>query len=217
MINKFRRAGTIVLGLALCGFSGPLSAITMAEVTPKAKMGKSDGTALKGQLLVTGSATVNGKRAITGTTVLNESRISVACASGNAAIVNLGKLGRIELTAGAQMVVRFSDGLISGELLTGKAVVNNAAGVKVAVTTPNGVSAADGKEAAALAVNSQKGNRCTPMVAKSGDSSNAGSSSGGAALSAGALAALMAGAGGTAVATSVAVTQKDRSASSTLR
>jgi hypothetical protein len=216
VINKLRRLVVIVLGLALCSLGAPLPAPTYAGTAPLAKAEKSDETNLKGQLTVNGSVTLNGKRAITGTTVLSESRISVACATGNTATVNLGKLGRIELSAGAQMVVRFSDGLISGELLTGNAVVNNTAGVKVAITTPAGLSAADGKEPAALAVNSQKGSRCNPLVAKSSNSSSSGSASGGS-LGAGAIAALLAGAGGAAIATGVAVSQKDFPASFTLR
>src|SRR5262249_32387966 len=56
-----------------------------------------------GQLIVKGSVTVNDKKAITGTTIFTDSRIVVACAQGNSAIVNLGRLGRIELTAGAKL------------------------------------------------------------------------------------------------------------------
>jgi hypothetical protein len=213
VLNKLRRIAVIVLGVALCSLGTPMSAPAAAGTVPTTKNSKSDDVLLKGQLLVNGSVTINGKRAITGTTVLSESRISVACAPGNNATVNLGKLGKIELTPGAQMIVRFSDGLISGELLIGKALVNNAAGVKVAITTPDGVSSADGKDASVLSVNTQKGSRCNPLAAKNGsNSSNAGSGS--ATLGAGAIAALLAGAGGAAVATAVAVT--DRSASYTL-
>ncbi len=210
MNNKLRRVAVVVLGLALCSFGAPLPAPTFAGTVPKAKAEKSDETNLKGQLTVNGSVTLNGKRAISGTTVLSESRISVACAAGNNATVNLGKLGRIELSSGAQLVVRFSAGLISGELLTGNAVVNNTAGVKVAITTPVGMSAADGKEPAALAVNSQKGNRCNPLVSKGSNSSTGGS------LNAGQIAALLAGAGGAAIVTAVAGSQKDFPASTTL-
>src|SRR5262249_26479582 len=68
-------------------------------------------TQIVGQLIVTGSVTVNEKRAITGTSVFTDSRIAVACAKGNLAIVNLGKLGRIELSSGSKLLLRFSDGL----------------------------------------------------------------------------------------------------------
>lgn len=214
MINKLRRLVVVVLGLALCSFGAPLPSPTFAATAPKAKAEKSDEANLKGQLTVNGSVTLNGKRAITGTTVLSDSRISVACASGNNATVNLGKLGRIELSPGAQMVVRFADGVISGELLTGKAVVSNTTGVKDAIATPAGLSAADGKEPAALAVNSQKGSRCNPLVTKGGSNNSSGTTAGGS-IGIGGIAALLAGAGGAAVATGVAASNNS-SASATL-
>ena len=210
MIKKLRRVVAIVLGVALSSIGAPIPSTTLAVSPPTATV-RNDDTALKGQLLVNGSVTLNGKRAITGTTVLSDSRISVACTSGNSATVNLGKLGRVELTAGAQMLVRFSEGLISGELIAGKAIVNNAAGVKVAVTTPEGLSSADGKEAAALSVTTQKGSRCTPLAAKGGSSSSSN------ALGAGEIAALLAGVGGAVAATAVAVSHRDLTASTALR
>jgi hypothetical protein len=213
--NNLRRFVVVVLGGALCSFGAPMPVQTLAGAVPAATSRKSDDALLKGQLLVNGAVTLNGKRAITGTTVISDSRISVACAAGNNATINLGKLGKIELNPGAQMVVRFSEGLISGELIIGQAVVKNAAGVKVAITTPEGLSAADGKEPSALSVNTQKGSRCNPLVAKGGNNSSSGSSSG-SALGAGAIAALLAGAGGAAVATAIAVNDKDRSASFSL-
>ena len=77
-----------------------------------------------GQLIAKDSpVTVNGNKAITGTTVFNGSNVVVDCAKGNSAIVNLGKLGRIELVAGTKMTLRFSDGLISGNIQDGKAVI----------------------------------------------------------------------------------------------
>ena len=196
MNHKLRRTVSVFLALALSSLGWP------ALANPK-----SDNGPLTGQMVVTGSATINGKKALTGTTVFTDSRVEVACTKGNAATVNLGRLGRIELGPGAQMMVRFADGKISGELLAGKAVVTNAPGVKVAINTPQGVSATDGKDASVLAVSSQKGSRCVPVAL--GSSSNP-------ALNAGQLAALIAGAGAAAVAVAVAVTNKDLSASSTL-
>ena len=197
MTDKFRRVVAIILGVALSSIGAPIPSTAIAGALPNANVTRDD-TSLKGQLLVNGSVTLNGKHAITGTTVLTDSRISVACASGNSATVNLGKLGRLELAAGAQMVVRFSEGLISGELIAGKALVNNAAGVRVAITTPEGLSAADGKEAAALSVTTQKGSRCTPLVQKGSSQTNSAN------LGPGAIAALLAGVGGAAAAAVVA-------------
>ncbi len=165
----------------------------------------SNSLQLVGQLTANGEVTVNGKKAITGSSIFNDSRLSVNCASGASAIVNLGKLGRIQLSPGTDIVVRFADGLISGELLNGKAVVNNAVGVKVNFTTPEGVSAADGKEASSLAINTQKGTRCVPMTGKASSGKSGGSGGGSsAALGAGGIAAIAVGAGGAAIVTGVA-------------
>jgi hypothetical protein len=99
---------------------------------------QSGNSQLTGQLIANGPVTVNGNKAITGTTVFNGSNVAVDCAKGNSAIVNLGKLGRIELVAGTKMTLRFNDGLISGNIQDGKAVINTPGGVKVEVNTPDG-------------------------------------------------------------------------------
>jgi hypothetical protein len=98
---------------------------------------------LKGQLIASGPVTVNGNKAITGTTIFTDSNIAVDCSKGNSAIVNLGYLGRIELVPGTKMTLRFRDGMISGDLQDGKAIINTPGGVKVAVNTPDGVVSSD--------------------------------------------------------------------------
>src|SRR5262245_36871315 len=113
-----RRLLIVFLSVALGSFGVFDSNSVLAADNPK------NDPQLVGQLIVSGSATVNEKRAITGASVFNNSRIGVACSKGSVAIVNLGKLGRIELSAGSKMVLRFSEGLISGDLLEGKAVVS---------------------------------------------------------------------------------------------
>jgi hypothetical protein len=156
-----------------------------------------------GQLAVSGSVTVNDKKAITGTSIFNNSRLGVACANGNRAIINLGKLGRVEMGPGSQLVLKFSDGIISGDLVMGKIVVNAPAGVKVAINTPEGVSASDGKEASVIPVTTQRGVRCVPVMAGQSNSSIS--------LGSGALAAILLGAGGTAIASAVISSQKQAS------
>jgi hypothetical protein len=145
-----------------------------------------------GQLTVVGSVTINDKRALNGTSVFNNSRIKVACAKGNSAIVSLGRMGRVELSPGAQLVLRFSEGLISGDLVEGNVMVNAPSGVKVSINTQDGVTASDGKEASVLPVKSQRGVRCVPMVVSSSSTSPV--------MSSAALAALLLGAGGAGVA-----------------
>ncbi|HQR33996.1 MAG TPA: hypothetical protein PLK30_14765 [Blastocatellia bacterium] len=158
---------------------------------------------LVGQLSLTGLVTVNEKKAINGTAVFSDARLKVACAVGNRATVNLGRLGRIEMTPGSQMVLKFSDGVISGELVMGKIVVSSTPGVKVAINTPEGISASDGKGSSVLAVATQRGVRCVPVMATQSASATA--------LGSGALAAILLGAGGTAVAGAVVSSQAQAS------
>src|SRR5262245_50921134 len=124
-----------------------------------------------GQLTVIGVASVNEKKAITGTTIFNNSQIRVACTRGNKAIIDLGRSGRIELTPGAQFVVRFSDGLLSGDLIQGNILVNAPAGIKVSINTPDRVVTSDGKDAVVIPVNTQRGVRCIPTAGKTSSSS----------------------------------------------
>jgi len=184
--TNLRGITTFVLLTAVSNFGNP------GILAASAAGGYMADNQVIGQLITSGSVTINDKKAINGTSVYNNSRLNVACASGNRAVVSLGKLGRVEMTPGTQMVLKFSDGLISGELATGKIVVSAPVGVKVAINTPEGVSAADGKEASLLAVATQRGVRCVPIMATS--------QAGPLTLGPGALAAILLGAGGVAVA-----------------
>ncbi len=184
-----RRTIIIFLSVAMSSFGALNSNSALAADNPK------NDPQLVGQLIVSGSATINEKRAITGTSVFNNSRIGVACSKGSAAVVNLGKLGRIELSPGSKMVLRFSEGLISGDLLEGKAVVSTPAGVKIAINRPDGVSSTDGKEATVTPVVTQRGVRCVPVAMSASGSS--------AALSPGLLAAMIIGVGGAGAAAAI--------------
>ncbi len=197
--SSIQRKITFALLFSLSAFGNVSLSSTIFAANPK------NENQIAGQLSLNGAVTVNDKKAINGTTVFSNSRLSVACASGNRATVSIGKLGRIELTPGSQMVLRFSDGLISGDLVMGKIVVSSSPGVKVAINTPEGVSAADGKESSVMAVATQRGVRCVPVMT----TSQVGSAS--TALGSGALAAILLGAGGTAVAGAVVSSQTQAS------
>jgi hypothetical protein len=131
----------LVLGASLVfNMGSTLAAKNRGAAAANAQTGNSQ---LNGQLIANGPVTVNGNKAITGTTVFTGSNIAVDCANGNSAIVNLGRLGRIELVPGTKLTLRFSDGMISGDLQDGKAVISTSPGVKVAVNTPDGVVSSD--------------------------------------------------------------------------
>lgn len=156
-----------------------------------------------GLISITGTVTINDKQVSSGTSVFDNSIIKVACSSS--AIVNLGRLGRVELNPGAHLVLRFSAGLIGGNLLEGNILVNSPAGVKVSISTPDGVTAADGNAPSVIPVRSQKGVRCVPMVAAGGASSPA--------IGTGTIAALLIGLGGAAVAGAAVGVNTDKAAS----
>jgi hypothetical protein len=211
MANHSPRARRVIVTLLsfTLGAFGALNTIsTLAAKNTKnadadTKMASAGNSQQVGQLIVTGSVTVNDKRAVTGTTIFTESRIAVACAKGSTALINLGRLGRIELTAGSKLELRFTDGLIGGDLLEGKAVVSAPAGVKVAINTPDGVTSADGVEPTVTPVVTQKGVRCVPVAVSSGEASSS-------VLGSTALGAILVGiGGGAAVAAAVASVQND--------
>jgi len=136
---------TLILLSVLCAslafdMGSTLAAQNRSAAAANAQTGNSQ---VNGQLIASGPVTVNGNKAITGTTVFTGSNIAVDCASGNSAFVNLGRLGRIELVAGTKLTLRFSDGMISGDLQDGKAIISTPGGVKVAVNTPDGVVSTD--------------------------------------------------------------------------
>jgi hypothetical protein len=112
---------------------------TLAAKNKGAASAQTGNSQLNGQLIANGPVTINGNRAITGTTIFTDSNIMVDCAKGNNAIVNLGRLGRIDLVPGTKLILRFSNGLISGDLQEGKAVISTPKDVKVEVKTPDGV------------------------------------------------------------------------------
>ncbi|MFN0109494.1 MAG: hypothetical protein ACKVZH_11625 [Blastocatellia bacterium] len=194
--SRIQRIATVGLLFSMSVFENVSLSSNSVAANPK-------NETVIGQLNLVGAVTINDKKAINGTSVFSNSRLNVACAQGNRATVNLGRLGRIELTPGSQLALRFTDGMISGDLAMGKIVVHSLPGVKVAINTPEGVSAADGKEPSVLAVTTQRGVRCVPVMATTGQTGAAST-----ALGSGALAAILLGAGGTAVAGAVVSSQQ---------
>lgn len=202
------RTKALVLMLTLGAFGLFNTGSTLAAKNKGAAMASaSAGNSQRiGQLIVTGSVTVNDKRAITGTTIFTDSHIVVACAKGSSAIINLGRLGRIELTSGAKLTLRFGEGLIGGDLREGRAVVSAPAGVKVEVSTPGGVASAGGASASVTPVVAQRGVKCLPVAIGPSNPSTVTSS--------GALTAAILGIGGGTGAI-VAITSGEDEASST--
>jgi len=86
-----------------------------------------------GELLISGANTadensfvkVNGEAAQNGRSVFSAS--TIATPNANGAIINLGKLGKIELASDTTLALSFNEKGISGNLLAGRVTVLNAA------------------------------------------------------------------------------------------
>ena len=120
--------------------------VAMAQVTLK----------LAGDMSVRGTVTLNGMNAASGTTVFDGGQIKTG--SNGSATVNLGKQGQIELGADSELVLKLENGLIGGNLRTGRAIVSTPLGVGVNVLTADGAAVTEGREAAILTVDVVCGN-----------------------------------------------------------
>lgn len=98
-----------------------------------------------GEITVTGSVTVNGQPVVSNSTVVSGS--TIATGANSTATVNLGKAGRVEIQAGSNFTLKFTETSITGILSEGKVRVNNNAGVATTITTKDGVAMADAGKA----------------------------------------------------------------------
>jgi hypothetical protein len=162
-MKRVNRRNRSILASILVGVLGLYPLLDPEKIRAE---GSTREAMIVGQLTVIGVASINEKKAITGTTIFNNSQIRVACSKGNKAIIDLGRSGRIELTPGAQFVVRFSNGMLSGDLIQGNILVNAPVGVRVSINTPDRVLTSDGKDAVVIPVNTQRGVRCITTAGK---------------------------------------------------
>ncbi|MGI8733236.1 MAG: hypothetical protein ACR2LM_08030 [Pyrinomonadaceae bacterium] len=109
-----------------------------------------------GVLSIAGQVTVNGQKAISGGTLFSGSTIVTADQSN--AIVNLSKLGRVELAPNSSLILNFTEESVTGMLDKGEANVSTLAGVSVNITTKDGVVVVDGSEATSFTVSTRRGN-----------------------------------------------------------
>jgi hypothetical protein len=131
--------------LAVGSFTTLWTTSVLADAAPKAA----------GELAITGTVLLNGTPAISGATIFSDSTLKTT--NGNA-VINLGKQGRIELGANAEMKVSFTGTVIGGNLLSGRATVSAPAGVAVSVATAEGTAVSEGKSASLLTVDVTCGN-----------------------------------------------------------
>ena len=102
------------------------------------------------ELAAASRTTINGTSAISGMTIFNNNRVKTG-QQGNA-IVNAGKVGRMELGSDTELTLRFSPKSFGGDLHSGRTVVSVPAGVTVSVATAKGVVITDGTKATSLTI-----------------------------------------------------------------
>ncbi|HEX8287109.1 MAG TPA: hypothetical protein VF556_03890 [Pyrinomonadaceae bacterium] len=103
-----------------------------------------------GVISVTGNVTVNGQPAVTNSTVVSGS--TIVTGANSSAVINLGKIGRVELAADSNMTLKFADTNIVGILSSGKARVSNTSGIATTITTKDSAIIADAGQANSFAV-----------------------------------------------------------------
>ena len=93
---------------------------------------------------------VNGERAFNGRTFFSNQTISTT--EKSSATINIGKLGRVELSPSSSLSLSFSEGSITGVLSQGQVNVSSVEGVAVRIETPDDAIKNDGSSASRFAV-----------------------------------------------------------------
>jgi len=104
----------------------------------------------KGEVVSASQTKINGVPAISGMTVFSNNRILTG--SHGAAVINLGRLGRIECGADTDMTLRLTGESIGGELRSKRVVVSAGAGIAIAINTAKSIVTTDGQKPAVLTI-----------------------------------------------------------------
>ena len=105
--------------------------LVVATIATSSMVALANSEKIAGELSVSGKnidgetpfVKVNGEAAQNGRSIFSSS--TIATPQNTSAIINLGKIGRIELSPNTTMALSFDDNAISGELLTGQITVLN--------------------------------------------------------------------------------------------
>ena len=129
--SLFSRVMVLSLSLSLLSvqsvfaFAVPGSSVSAAEITVNGKKGVAERPFV----------VVNGQQAFSGRTFFSGGNIETTEATS--ATINLGKLGRIDLSPSSSFTLSFSEGRIAGTLSKGNVSVSNTDGVAVSIDTPH--------------------------------------------------------------------------------
>jgi hypothetical protein len=113
-----------------------------------------------GEITVTGQVSVNGQSVVSNSIVTSGS--SITTGTNSSAMINLGKIGRVEVLSDSSVTLRFTENSIVTMLTAGKVRISNAPGIATSVTTRNATVVADAGQANTFAVDTGCGNelRC---------------------------------------------------------
>ncbi len=98
-----------------------------------------------GDLVASGNVTVNGQAVSGSTTVISGSTINTG--DNSSAVINLGKLGKIEVSQTATLTLNFTESAINIGLDAGRVKIMSMAGIAANVTTKDGSASADSSQA----------------------------------------------------------------------
>lgn len=120
-----------------------LTAVAVWSVTSMVALAAPNN--VSGEITVTGQVTVNGQTAVSSSTIASGSIIVTG--ANSSAIISLGKVGRVELSADSNFTLRFTENSITGILSQGKVQISDAAGISTTVATNNATVIADAGQA----------------------------------------------------------------------
>jgi hypothetical protein len=133
----------------LLKFSGFMAFVLLLTDITFAQSSKGMGKAM-GEVASASQTTINGTSVISGMTVFSNNRIKTS--GEGAAIINLGKIGRIEFGPETDMTLSFTRTSIGGELRSNNVVVSAPAGVAISIKTAKGMVTTDGQKPAVLTI-----------------------------------------------------------------
>jgi hypothetical protein len=145
-MTGIKKTTVMMLVVAVGIFQSLMVGTALAQVSHK----------LTGGLSMRGSVTLNGVNASNGATVFDGGQIKTG--NNGTAIINLGKMGQVELANDSELILKLDGGVIGGNLRSGRATVSAPAGVGVNLLTADGVAVAEGKDATVLSVDVACGN-----------------------------------------------------------
>jgi hypothetical protein len=136
----------------IAGLSSLLKVISLVAFFPlmAGPVWAQSSSKASGEIVSANQAKINGFSAISGMTVFSNNRITTG--RQGAAVINLGRLGRIEFGAETDMTLRLSEASIGGELRSNRVVVSARAGIAIAIHTAKSMVTTDGRQPAVLTI-----------------------------------------------------------------